>query len=428
MKKKISYIFCIFISFLLFKTGIHAGSLNVYASNTSVTVGSSVVITVKADSMAGKFSVQSSNGSVLSGGTSSSWIEGTVTYTFNANNPGTATVTVSPIDVANYDGSGFNSSRSVTINVNPKKVVVLSSDNTLSSLSIEGKELSPEFNSDTLEYSVELEPDTTKVNINASANHSGASIDGAGEREVSEGENNLEITVTAENGSSRTYKIKVTVKEYNPIKVKVDKGEYTVVRKRSQLTPPANYEETTVKIGDEEIPAYKSDITKYTLVGLKDKDGNQNLYIYKDGKYTLYQEFSFNKIVLYPIPLDKKDIPTGYKEATIKYNGKEIKAYKTKANSKYALIYGMNVETGKTSLYMYEASENTLQIYNQEIVKDLEATNDLYMKIIIGVSVFSVILIFIIILVLIKNNKKIKAKADEIKFEKIDYIEENKNT
>lgn len=414
MKKKISYIFCTFVSLFLFKTVIHAGSLNVYASNTSVTVGSSVVITVKADSMAGKFSVSSSNGSVLSGGTSSSWIEGTVTYTFNANNPGIATVTVSPIDVANYDGSEFTSSRSVVINVNPKKVVVLSSDNTLSSLSIEEKELSPEFNSDTLEYSVELEPETTKVNINASANHGGASIDGAGEREVSEGENNLEIIVTAENGSSRTYKIKATVKEYNPIKVKIDKDEYTVVRKRSQLTPPANYEETTVKIGDEEIPAYKSDITKYTLVGLKDKDGNQNLYIYKDGKYTLYQEFNFNKIVLYPMSLDKKDIPTGYREATIKYNGKEIRAYKTKASSKYALIYGMNVETGKTNLYMYEASENTLQIYNQDSIKDLEATNDLYLKIIIGVSVLSLVLIITIIFILVKNKKK------KVKVEKVD--------
>ena len=258
----------LFVSVFLFIQNVDAASLNVTGSS-SVTIGSSIVVKVTASELAGRFSITSSNGNVLSGGTASTWIENsTQTFTFRANGVGTATITVVPVDVADYSGKVYSASKSITVTVKPKPVIVLSGDNGLASLGVDGKELSPAFNRDTLEYSVELEPDTTSINISASPSHGGASISGAGPREVVDGENRLEIVVTAENGSKRTYVLNASVKEYNPIKQKVDGKEYTVVRKKSLLKAPENYTETTTMINGEEVPAFTSDVTKYTLVGL----------------------------------------------------------------------------------------------------------------------------------------------------------------
>lgn len=428
--KKIGQIIALALTLFCFQFKVHAGDLSIYASTTSVIVGNSVVITVKGNNIAGKLSLTSSNGGILSGGASAFWIDNsTVTYTFKAVSTGSATVTVKPIDVADYNnGSSYTTSKSVTINVRTKPVIVLSGDNNLSNLGIENYSLTPEFNKDTLEYNVELEPDTSKINISATASHGGATIEGAGTREVTDGDNRLEIKVTAENGSSKIYVINAKVKEYNPIEVNINNEKYTVVRKKSLITPPENYTETTVTINEEEIPAYYSEITKYTLVSLKDADGNQNFYIYQNGEYHLYKELTFNqmKICLLDIP----QIPDGYSKSTIVYNDENLEAYKLNPNSKYAILYGMNVATGEEHYYSYESSENTLQIYHTEEIDLLNEKVEQYVYLIIGLLGLSFIfLIIMLILVFKKGNKpkkekvkkeKISKEENEIKVEKVD--------
>lgn len=428
--KKIGQIIALALTLFCFQFKVHAGDLSIYASTTSVIVGNSVVITVKGNNIAGKLSLTSSNGGILSGGASAFWIDNsTVTYTFKAVSTGSATVTVKPIDVADYNnGSSYTTSKSVTINVRTKPVIVLSGDNNLSNLGIENYSLTPEFNKDTLEYNVELEPDTSKINISATASHGGATIEGAGTREVTDGDNRLEIKVTAENGSSKIYVINAKVKEYNPIEVNINNEKYTVVRKKSLITPPENYTETTVTINEEEIPAYYSEITKYTLVSLKDANGNQNFYIYQNGEYHLYKELTFNqmKICLLDIP----QIPDGYSKSTIVYNDENLEAYKRNPNSKYAILYGMNVATGEEHYYSYESSENTLQIYHTEEIDLLNEKVEQYVYLIIGLLGLSFIfLIIMLILVFKKGNKpkkekvkkeKISKEGNEIKVEKVD--------
>lgn len=428
--KKIGQIIALALTLFCFQFKVHAGDLSIYASTTSVIVGNSVVITVKGNNIAGKLSLTSSNGGILSGGASAFWIDNsTVTYTFKAVSAGSATVTVKPIDVADYNnGSSYTTSKSVTINVRTKPVIVLSGDNNLSNLGIENYSLTPEFNKDTLEYNVELEPDTSEINISATASHGGATIEGAGTREVTDGDNRLEIKVTAENGSSKIYVINAKVKEYNPIEVNINNEKYTVVRKKSLITPPENYTETTVTINEEEIPAYYSEITKYTLVSLKDANGNQNFYIYQNGEYHLYKELTFNqmKICLLDIP----QIPDGYSKSTIVYNDENLEAYKRNPNSKYAILYGMNVATGEEHYYSYESSENTLQIYHTEEIDLLNEKVEQYVYLIIGLLGLSFIfLIIMLILVFKKGNKpkkekvkkeKISKEENEIKVEKVD--------
>ena len=44
-------------------------------------------------------------------------------------------------------------------------------------------------------------------------------------------------------------------------------------------------------------------------------------------------------------------------------------------NKGYPIVYGMNLNTGEISYYTYDAKENTLQRYNNEVSKKLEKEN-----------------------------------------------------
>lgn len=432
MKKKTFKALIIIVACFFFQLRVSAGDVSVVTNNRNPSVGSNVVVTVKAPNVAGNFSVTSSNQSVLSGGSSNSWIEGSVTYTFVAKAAGTATITVKPIDAADYDGNVFSAVKSVTITVGNKTTSSstkkdLSSDNTLSSLSIDGVNLEPAFNKNTTSYNVNLEAGVTKINVKATPNDKSAKVTGIGEIEVSEGNNNIEVVVTAENGSTKTYTITANVKEYDPINVKVENSKYTVVRNIKNVTAPNGYEETKIKIKGEEVPAFKNKTTGYTLVLLKDDKGNQNFYIYKDKKYILYKEYTFNKIILYPMELKK--VPKGYKKTKITFNDDKIIAYKKNKKSNYALIYGMNVETGKKHIYMYDKEEDTLQIYNDELNDVSDEKIEQYKMLIAGLSGLSVLLFLILIIVIMKNhkhNKEQKRIRKQIKKERKQKKKANK--
>lgn len=432
MKKKTFKALIIIVACFFFQLRVSAGDVSIVTNNRNPSVGSNVVVTVKAPNVAGNFSVTSSNQSVLSGGSSNSWIEGSVTYTFVAKAAGTATITVKPIDAADYDGNVFSAVKSVTITVGNKTTTSstkkdLSSDNTLSLLSIDGVNLEPAFNKNTTSYNVNLEAGVTKINVKATPNDKSAKVTGIGEIEVSEGNNNIEVVVTAENGSTKTYTITANVKEYDPINVKVENSKYTVVRNIKNVTAPNGYEETKIKIKGEEVPAFKNKTTGYTLVLLKDDKGNQNFYIYKDKKYILYKEYTFNKIILYPMELKK--VPKGYKKTKITFNDDKIIAYKKNKKSNYALIYGMNVETGKKHIYMYDKEEDTLQIYNDELNDVSDEKIEQYKMLIAGLSGLSVLLFLILIIVIMKNhkhNKEQKRIRKQIKKERKQKKKANK--
>ncbi len=430
MKKKTFKALIIIVACFFFQLRVSAGDVSIVTNNRNPSVGSNVVVTVKAPNVAGNFSVTSSNQSVLSGGSSNSWIEGSVTYTFVAKAAGTATITVKPIDAADYYGNVFSAVKSVTITVGNKTTSTkkdLSSDNTLSSLSIDGVNLEPAFDKNTTSYNVNLEAGVTKINVKATPNDKSAKVTGIGEIEVSEGNNNIKVVVTAENGSTKTYTITANVKEYDPINVKVENSKYTVVRNIKNVTAPNGYEETKIKIKGEEVPAFKNKTTGYTLVLLKDDKGNQNFYIYKDKKYILYKEYTFNKIILYPMELKK--VPKGYKKTKITFNDDKIIAYKKNKKSNYALIYGMNVETGKKHIYMYDKEEDTLQIYNDELNDVSDEKIEQYKMLIAGLSGLSVLLFLILIIVIMKNhkhNKEQKRIRKQIKKERKQKKKANK--
>ena len=96
--KIIKFIFgCIFTiaCLFIFNTTSNAASFDASISKTSVTVGDTFTVTVKANNAAGMYSVSSSNSNVsVSSGSSSEFLENaSATITFKANKAGTATIT-----------------------------------------------------------------------------------------------------------------------------------------------------------------------------------------------------------------------------------------------------------------------------------------------------------------------------------------------
>ncbi|HJJ16608.1 MAG TPA: cadherin-like beta sandwich domain-containing protein [Bacilli bacterium] len=424
MKKNIKLLTFAIISYFLIMGSINAASLSLSKSSSTVSVGSTVKITAK---ISGGTSYTYSNFSIsydqdrfafVSSSDNCNGLNclvegnGSVTLTFKAKSNGSGSFRASGSFEDDNSGS-LSGSTSVTVGASnttttPNEGKTLSSNNYLSSLKVENQTLTPEFNKDTLEYSLNLPSDTESINIIADKEDKKANIIGAGEVKVSEGINTLEIIVTAENGNKKTYVIKATVEEKDPIKVSLNKQTYTVVRNKDLLTKPENYEEKTIIIDGKETPAFYNEITKFTLVGLKDEKGNINLYIYDQNKktYTLYKEMKFNNINLYPLSINKNI--KGYKKYEIKINDLNVKVLKIKKDSKFAIVYGIDLDTGKKNYYSYDIENNTIQLYNDEYSNFL--IDYMYIGIYIILGSWALLLIFIIIIIVlcVKNSKRKK--------------------
>ena len=91
---------------------------------------------------------------------------------------------------------------------------VKSSNNYLSSITINAGNLSPEFYRETFEYTVEnLPEDIVELEINATAEDERAHISGLGVVSLNPGENRIQINVTAENENVRGYILIVNRKQ-----------------------------------------------------------------------------------------------------------------------------------------------------------------------------------------------------------------------
>lgn len=250
MKKKTIKILLTLISaivlYLLLTTTSQA-ALSISTSKSTVSPGESFSVTVSVSSNeAGAINLSVSNGRL-----SSSYVDlmsqSSVTISCTAGNSGTVSISasgrvanyntetegqqsasktvqivtpVTPVNPSNGGNSSSNNNNnskpntnnnSNSNNNNNKPETQKSSDSTLKSLTIEGCELYPEFSPETKEYSVKVGNDVTSVNIVATANDSKASCKLEGVyQDLAIGENTATVVVTAEDGSTNRYIIKIT--------------------------------------------------------------------------------------------------------------------------------------------------------------------------------------------------------------------------
>jgi len=429
MKKKIIFLICLLLMSFGFINDVDAATatMKVSANKSSAVVGNNITVTVTVssaspmanwefnlnyDSSKLKFLSSNYDFHVVDIDMTQNKKTATYTYTFQAKSSGTATISLGSSAVMGWDGNEMNltkTSTSVNIITREQLEASYSKNDYLSNLEVEGYEISPVFDKNTLEYIVELEPETKKINIKATKEDSRSSISGLGDVEVSEGSNIIKIIVTAQKGNTRTYIINAIVKELEPIYVLLNNKTYTVVQKDEALIYPSSYfQKTTTLVNGKEVPAFYNDMSKMTLVCLKDEKGNTNLYIYSNGNYELYEELNFNTMTIHLLKMDETKLPEGYNVVKINIGEKSLIAYK-KEGFEYPLIYGLNIETGEKNIYKYDKIENTLQRYENFTIKTNE---ELYFKIILILFSSLVMSYIIFIICLLRKNKKTKRKIE----------------
>ena len=425
MKKKIGLL-VLSLASLSFINKVNAASVSVSASSNYITNGNKVTFYIKIDDAASwtlnGYGIGATSGCSLGDervGDSGTGRNGDKTLTVSCRSSSTGiitfTVTGSVWD-ENYKETKINSSKSVTVQAPREK----DSNNYLKSLSIKEFNLTPEFDKEKLEYTVTVPSTTDKITIEASKASNYASLEGTGEFEVNEGVNTFEVKVMSETGTERVYKLTVNVEDENPIEINIGEKKYTIMKNAKTLETPATYEKTTIKIKEFDIPAFYSETSKMTLVGIKDTKGTTSFAIYNQEKntYQLYNETKTNQLLLYiqNIPEPKE----GFIESTITINNQSYPCLKLSLESNYILIYAMDIVSGKEDYYVYDKEDSSVTKYNDETLKLHQAELEKYKQVILG---FGGALLFSGLLNLILLLRKPKYKKKKTK-ESINAISE----
>lgn len=444
MKRIVKYFSLFVCMFIMSISYVKAAGYDVSVTSNTIIVGNSVTLKISANDLAGRFDFSVSNSSVISMSSSNVFLDNdSKSITITAKSAGTSVITITPTDATSYDGDAITGNRTITITVNNKPtsnpntggnssgtsntstpVKKKSNNNYLSSLTVDGYSLDKEFKKDELEYSLVVESGTDKVIINAQLDDDKAKVTGIGEIALKEEDNKLEIKVTAEDGSTRTYILNVKIEELNPVEVTIDKKKYSIVRKEiDSIKIPNGYEKSTIKIGDEDILCYKNNKTKNILMILQDDKGNNNLYSYneKTKKYTLYSSLTLGNTTLSIIDMPSNLVPKGYTKVSFKYDDTKLEGYQyIESNKTYAadngvkgsdfyLVYAINEKTGEKALYVFDKLEGTIQRFNSDLVKAYEDENNqyfLYMLISLALLAVSIIVLSVVLIKQKKNKNK----------------------
>ena len=384
------------------------------------------------------------------------------TITFKIIGAGTSSLNVigdsKVIDIDMQAGSISKSSGSVTASAPAS----YSSDNTLSSLQISPGVLSPAFSPDVTTYTTSVGADCASLTVSAVPNDSKATVSVSGKR-MDPGFNTTTITVTAENGSKRTYTIKTT-KETNSASnennqatgsdssngstdnnndipdvqdpnseaiqepnITVDNAEYKIVSANDEHPLPDGYTPTEYDYNGTKVSAGVGIDTGVTIVYLESTDGKgeSGYYVYDSVRKTFSQfvEVSQPQFTYCILAIDEAsmELPEGYDVGRTVINGKEVDALLDRTGN-YALFYGVS-STGETGWFRYNVNDGTIQGYagynmadeqvintNTKTADSDKAFNTVSSYIFVILAVLAVVIIALIVVVIALSIKLSKSK------------------
>ena len=248
MRRKINTIIVCLIMFvlsilLLETTSLATGSFAISSDKTSLNVGETTTLKIKVTDCEGAFKFSSSDSSIVSISDTQEWIGDkgdSYSITLTAKKAGTAKITVIADNVSDKDFNEIRDSKNITITVTePKKeeetktetpkvetpkaeetkeekieTPAKSSDASLKSITVGGKKYN---NPNTTITANSVSADTSSIKIEAQTNDSKAKVTGTGTKELITGTNKFTLKVTAEDGSTKSYTVKVTKLEEEDI-------------------------------------------------------------------------------------------------------------------------------------------------------------------------------------------------------------------
>ena len=342
----------------------------------------------------------------------------------------------------NNTGNGDNTGEDNTNKDNENKEEKKSSNASLSSLVISAGTLSPEFSSDTKDYTATVDYSCSSLAVTANPSDSKASVTSVtGYDSLEVGDNTVSVVVTAEDGSTGTYNIVVTRraeddpdnsdKQQDLKKFDVNGTEWTMVNDIPEDMVPEGFEHSKTVIDGLEYNTLHGTFGDLTLVMLQSDNGN-SLFVYDAAQNAAYQYVRINSeshfIVLLLPKVD--DVPDGYDEVSLSIEGKGVAtAYQKKDDQSdemakdFYLVYAMN-DSGESGFYTYDSAEGTYIRTNvttptvsQEINdnSEHEIVSGIANKYLVLAAILVVVIIILLLLLVVfaAKNKKYKALSEE---------------
>ena len=456
MKRILSLFFAFVLLVTLLSTDAFAASASFSLSASgSVTVGNQVKVTVKLTSSetigSWRFSVSydpsileyvsgadSGGGGAVSFADSSDGTKSlSKTITFKAKKIGTVTVSVGSAQVVSFD-----SAANMTVNAPSRKISVvaapdLSGENRLSALSVSSGELTPAFAEGVNAYTVSVPYETTSLSVFATAKDDKASVAVTPSDALAVGENPIEVVVTAEDGSKRTYTVTVirAQSELAGVTVDLDGVTYDVAYDPAVLTVPENYTPETAEYGEKKILVFASPQNVLQIAWLSNEtEGAWYIYDAESQSFSEYRSVSSaeSTVVLLPVP-ETVTVPEGFLPYELAVGEQTWSVYKA-ANSEEEgiwLVYGMKSD-GVCGLFYYDSVLATFSSYFEpaedtaaleeaaketanlkSLLKESEDKADRMEILFLSASaVATLLLILLIVLLTVGKKKKKKEKAE----------------
>lgn len=312
----------------------------------------------------------------------------------------------------------------------------------------------PAFNKDTTQYYLNVDGNAKKLAITANANSVTSTVS-LNNPELVVGNNNINITVKAQDGSTKTYVIAVTKAERetesesqteskNPDettggdqntsnkKVTIGNKTYTITDYNNEMTLPEGYEIVDYDYKGNNIKALKGLGTGLILVAFVDDTSNVKSFVYDETADDFYKFITANvksaQYVLVDMPpvVEDINIPANYTLSSINYDNSVLAAY-VSGDSKIYIVSAVDCN-GKKGLYYLDSENNTIMRYfeNENAINTNTNTNnnsdsdELYkvktqsrIILIISVTIGLVMLGIILALVVSRKNSKDEDLDDE---------------
>lgn len=292
--------------------------------------------------------------------------------------------------IYDYDSGKEMSVSSNRINIQVTADKAASNNNKLQSLKISPGILTPEFNKDITEYKVEVVSDVKQLIISSITEDDLATVTISGNDVLEPGENEVSVTVKAQSGDLKVYKLYVT---------------------KESLSTINNDDEIKENQGKDESDEYSNmEDDSFILNHMVIMKENNATYIQNGYRYEILEL------------ADETTIPEGYIKTSKTLNGITIIAYTllNDIESEFFLIYAKN-KNGVEGFYQFDRVENTLQRYtkNQKVniinnENGLDITKESDDNKIILTLVFAVIILIIVNIMLFYifiHNKVSKKKS-----------------
>lgn len=312
-----------------------------------------------------------------------------VTLNFTAIKSGSSTIQVTEAMYASSAEHGIaGASATLTVSDAAKPGVA-----TLKSLSISNGTLTPGFSTGRTSYTAKVKYEVTTCKVYATATDGKATVAVGGKEALEVGKNTRTVTVTAQNGTQKTYTIVITrLKEGEELdgetkpedntdesekSTVIDGVKYLLATDLSGFTLPNGFKATTVTHNGAEVAAAQDTDANYTIYYLKGANSENYLpyTLESDGKTfkkLKYATFGNNTYIFADIP-DGKTVPEGFYQSSVKIGDFDIPAYKSPDDGYTDFYYTYCFFEKNFATYRYDSRENVLQRCPEFTLNDVSA-------------------------------------------------------